>query len=193
MSKPFNVVAVSGSTSSPSRTLSIIQEFTQRLGKQTKINLHLIELSKIGRELGASFTPNELPDYIQRDINAIEKADLLIVATPVYKASFTGLFKHLFDFVHFDALIDVPVVLAATGGSERHSLVIDHQLRPLFAFFKAHSLPIGLYATESDFVNYKLVNKDLDTRIDLAVEKIIPSLRHRDFESIEHFAQLAAV
>ena len=60
----------------------------------------------------------------------IESADALIVATPVYRGSYTGLFKHLFDLVDHEALIGTPVLLAATGGSDRHSLVIDHQFGP---------------------------------------------------------------
>ena len=76
---------------------------------------------------------------------------LLIVGTPVYRASFTGLFKHFFDFVEQTALVDVPVLLAAQGGSERHALVLEHQLRPLFSFFQAQTLPIGVYATDKDF------------------------------------------
>ena len=81
---------------------------------------------------------------------------MLVVATPVFRGSYTGLFKHFFDFVHQDALIDKPVLLAATGGSERHALVIDHQLRPLFSFFQARTLPLGIYATDKDFVDYRL-------------------------------------
>jgi MsuE subfamily FMN reductase len=67
---------------------------------------------------------------------AVEAADALIVGTPVYRASFTGLFKHFFDFVEQTALVDVPVLLAASGGSDRHALVLEHQLRPLFSFSK---------------------------------------------------------
>jgi FMN reductase len=74
---------------------------------------------------------------------AVEAADALIVGTPVYRASFTGLFKHFFDFVEQTALVDVPVLLAASGGSDRHALVLEHQLRPLFSFFQAQTLPIG--------------------------------------------------
>ena len=74
----------------------------------------------------------------------IESATLLIVASPVYRASFTGLFKHVFDFVGQYSLIDKPVLLAATGGSDRHALIIEHQFRPLFSFFQALTLPIGV-------------------------------------------------
>jgi FMN reductase len=95
----------------------------------------------------------------------------------VYRASYTGLFKHLFDLVRHDALVDVPVLLAATGGSERHALVIDHQLRPLFSFFQARTLPIGVYASESDFDQYQIASAALRERIALAVDRAVPQLR----------------
>ena len=84
-------------------------------------------------------------------LSAIEDADVLVAASPVYKASYTGLFKHLFDLLDPKALEGRHVLLAATGGSDRHALVIEHQLRPLFAFFGAHILPISLYAVNGDF------------------------------------------
>src|SRR5450830_403700 len=182
MSKKLKVTAVSGSPSRPSRTLAVIEDLTHRLGKHLPIELHLIELATIGTSLGAAGSRADLPAHIQNDINAIEAADLLIVATPVYRGSYTGLFKHLFDLVHHEALVDVPVLLAATGGSERHALIIDHELRPLFSFFQALTLPIGIYGTEADFVNYKVTNESLSARIDLAVERALPFLKHRDIE-----------
>ncbi|MGE8641740.1 MAG: NAD(P)H-dependent oxidoreductase, partial [Achromobacter sp.] len=96
------------------------------------------------------------------------------VTTPVYRGSYTGLFKHFFDFIHQDALIDKPVLLAATGGSERHALMIDHQLRPLFSFFQARTLPLGVYATDKDFADYRLQDEALIERARLAVERALP-------------------
>jgi FMN reductase len=71
-------------------------------------------------------------------------------------------------------LIDTPVLLAATGGSERHALVLDHQLRPLFSFFQALTLPIGVYATEADFTDYQITSEALKGRIRLAAERAAP-------------------
>jgi FMN reductase len=76
-------------------------------------------------------------------------------------------------------LFDVPVLLAATGGSDRHALIIDHQLRPLFSFFQALTLPVGVYGTEADFTDYKVTSKALDERIDLAVARALPFLKPR--------------
>ncbi|ROH84473.1 FMN reductase [Pseudomethylobacillus aquaticus] len=182
MSKKLNVVAVSGSTSRPSRTLSLVEEIAQRLGKHLPIELTLIELGELGPDLGASLTHDSIKPSVHKAINAIENTDFLIFATPVYRGSYTGLLKHLFDLVHYESLIDVPVLLAATGGSHRHSLVIEHQLRPLFSFFQSVTLPVGVYATESDFTQYKVSNELLDQRINLAVERALPLLKHRDLQ-----------
>lgn len=75
----------------------------------------------------------------------LETADLLIVGTPVYKGSYTGLLKHLIDLLDYRALAGVPVGLIATGGSDRHALVVEHYLRPLFGFFTARTLPTGVF------------------------------------------------
>jgi FMN reductase len=115
---------------------------------------------------------------VREAIQAVEQADLLIVASPVYRASYTGLFKHFFDFVHHEALFDLPVLLAATGGSERHALVIEHQLRPLFSFFQAQTLPLGI-AAEADFTDYQVSDSALQARIRLAVERALPLISHR--------------
>jgi len=180
MRSTLKVVAVSANTQRPSRTLALVEEILVRLGAVLPIDVTLIELGQIGPKLAGTVTRSELPQDVQDDLNAIETADFLLVATPVYRASYTGLFKHLFDFVHHEALVDVPVLLAATGGSDRHALVIDHQLRPLFSFFQALTLPIGVYASEADFTNYQLSSPEVSERISLAVNRARPYLSHRD-------------
>jgi FMN reductase len=72
--------------------------------------------------------------------------------------------------------VDTPVLLAATGGSERHALVIDHQLRPLFSFLQAHTLPIGVYATPTDFEGERIHSVALQARIALATERAVGHL-----------------
>ena len=174
MSKKVKVVAVSGGLQRPSRTLTLVEALIDALGERASIETHLIELGEVGPKLAGVLYPNQLPAEVRKDIAAIESADFLIVASPVYRASFTGLFKHLFDFVDHNALNDVPVLLAATGGSERHALVLDHQLRPLFSFFQALTLPIGVYATEADFTDYQITSEPLKGRIRLAAERAAP-------------------
>ena len=174
MTRPLNVVAVSGSLQRPSKTLALVEHLLELIGDAVPVETRLIELGVVGPQLAGALDRSQLSAAAEADITAVEQADLLVVASPVYRASYTGLFKHFFDFVHADALVDVPVLLAATGGSERHALVIDHQLRPLFSFFQARTLPIGIYATDKDFVDYRITNEALRQRAALAVSRALP-------------------
>lgn len=175
--KPLNIVAVSGGLNHPSKTEALVQAILDELGEATPINVHFIKFSEIGSLLGGAIYRNQLPQRVQDDLAAVEAADALIVGTPVYRASFTGLFKHFFDFVEQTALVDVPVLLAASGGSDRHALVLEHQLRPLFSFFQAQTLPIGVYATDRDFTpEYTIHSELLRDRITLAVARALPIL-----------------
>lgn len=176
MSRTYKVVAVSGNVQSPSRTLALVEQLVNTLGDAVPIEVQVIEVGTLAPLIGSALSRTQLPAAAEASIQAIESADVLIVASPVYRGSYTGLFKHLFDFVDHEALIDVPVLLAATGGSERHSLVIDHQLRPLFSFFQARTLPIGVYATEQDFSHYEVSSAALLARIQLAIERAVPLL-----------------
>lgn len=171
MSKALKVVAFSAGTARPSKTLALTETLLAQLGEQLNISSSVIELSEIGRALGASLYRSEAPSEVEAALAAVESADLLIVATPVYRGSYTGHFKHFFDLIEQDALIDTPVLLAATGGSDRHALILDHQLRPLFSFLQALTLPIGVYASAADFDGYQITSHTLNNRIDLAVER----------------------
>ncbi len=176
MTRKLKVVAVSGSLQRPSRTLVLLDAQLAELGQNLLIDVHLIELGELGPQLAGALYRNQLPVSVEAHLAAIESADVLVVASPVYRASYTGLFKHLFDFVHHEALIDVPVLLAATGGSDRHALVIDHQLRPLFSFFQARTLPVGVYASERDFDGYTITDPALRERVALAIARALPLL-----------------
>ncbi len=176
MSRKFKVVAVSGSVQRPSRTLVLVEQLLAALAEVLPIDVHLITLEELAPAIGGTSYRDQLPGRVQAELAAVESADVLVVASPVYRGSYTGLFKHLFDLVHHEALIDVPVLLAATGGSDRHALVIDHQLRPLFSFFQARTLPLGVYASEQDFNGYDITSQALRDRIALAVTRALPLL-----------------
>lgn len=176
MSSYLKVVAVAGSVGNPSKTLVLVEQLLAKLSDAVPIQIRVIELGRIAPQLVGAVYRSQLPASVEEEIAAIESADVLVVASPVYRGSYTGLFKHLFDFVHQEALIDVPVLLAATGGSERHSLVIDHQLRPLFSFFQSRTLPVGVYASEADFSGYEICSGALRSRIALAIDKALPLL-----------------
>ena len=181
----ISIVAVSGSLHSPSKTTVLVREILEGFatalrsgaGNDLEVETHLIELSDIGREFSGALSRDDLSPIAEEALRRIESATLLIVASPVYRASFTGLFKHVFDFVGQYALIDKPVLLAATGGSDRHALIIEHQFRPLFSFFQAITLPIGVYASDTDFVDYRIDSQALRDRIDQAIGRGLPVVR----------------
>ena len=181
----ISIVAVSGSLHSPSKTTVLVHEILEGFatalrsgaGNDLEVETHLIELSDIGREFSGALSRDDLSPVAEDALRRIESATLLIVASPVYRASFTGLFKHVFDFVGQYALIDKPVLLAATGGSDRHALIIEHQFRPLFSFFQAITLPIGVYASDTDFVDYRIDSQALRDRIDQAIARGLPVVR----------------
>lgn len=174
MSTAFNIVAVSGGAWRPSRTLVLTEALISALGQHLDFNVKVIELGDIARPVGGALSRAELPIEVEAQLLAIEQADLLIVAAPVYRGSYPGQFKHLFDLIGQDALVDTPVLLAATGGSERHALVLDHQLRPLFSFLQALTLPIGVFASQAELADYRVSSDALAARIRLAAERAVP-------------------
>ena len=181
----ISIVAVSGSLHSPSKTTVLVHEILEGFatalrsgaGNDLEVETHLIELSDIGREFSGALSRDDLSPVAEDALRRIESATLLIVASPVYRASFTGLFKHVFDFVGQYSLRGTPVLLAATGGSDKHALIIEHQFRPLFSFFQAITLPIGVYASDTDFVDYRIDSQALRDRIDQAIARGLPVVR----------------
>jgi FMN reductase len=181
MSLPLRIVAVVGNSAERSRTKVLAQAITESLeaalAYHRPVQLQTLELHRLAPAIGHTSFSAELRADGQAALRAIETADLLVAATPVYKGSYTGLFKHLFDLVDPEALVGRPVLLAANGGSDRHALVVDHQLRPLFAFFRAFTVPSAVYAAEADFDGYAGIRSEaLKARIAEAVAQVLPLL-----------------
>ncbi|WP_211364253.1 NAD(P)H-dependent oxidoreductase [Propionivibrio limicola] len=172
----LNVAVLCGSLQRPSRTLVLCEALLAKIGEHRTIVPHVVEIAQIGRTLGACLKYDELPPEIVTHLSAVVSADILIAASPVYSATYTGMFKHFIDFVGMDALAGKPTLLAATGGSPLHGLMIDQLMRPLFAMKQALTLPIGVYATESDFTDYRITSPGLEKRIALAVDLALPFL-----------------
>ena len=172
--RPLRVVGISGSLQAPSRTTTLVREIVDEIGRRLPIEPTIIELATLGPALAGALRRDQVAPEAELALELIEGADLLVAASPVYRASFTGLFKHLFDFVGQYALVGKPVLVAATGGGERHALILEHQLRPLFGFFQALTLPVGVYASDSDFSEYELASTAVSARITQAVSRSLP-------------------
>jgi FMN reductase len=106
-------------------------------------------------------------------------ADALIVVTPVFSASYSGLFKSFFDVLEKDTLLDKPILLAATAGTARHSLVLEHALRPLFAYLRAVPVPTGVFAASDDW-GANSVEGPLRGRIERAATELARELERNE-------------
>ena len=171
MTRP-KIVGFAGSSSRPSRTRALVEALANAAARRAGGDVTLYDLNEVHPSLGATLDPASAPPDLAALIASITEADALIVGSPVYKGTYTGLFKHLFDLIEPKALKDKPVLLSATGGSERHALVLDHGLRPLFAFFSADIIATGVYATEADFTDYRPSSAPLLSRIDRAAVEL---------------------
>jgi FMN reductase len=169
----LSVVGAAGNIARPSRTAALVSAIAAQVAALSGSSTKLIELADLGPGLFPSFSSQGLKSFARGNlpqegrsaIEAIEAADALIVGTPTYKGSYSGAFKHLFDLVRPNALIGKPVLLSATGGTPLHGLVTEHQLRPLFGFFNALTLPTTIFALESDFQDYQIGRLELAARI----------------------------
>ncbi|MDH6182057.1 FMN reductase [Microbacteriaceae bacterium SG_E_30_P1] len=191
--RPLKVVAVCGSLQLPSKSQALLDAIVEELGEKLDITTTSISLTDLAPTLAGSLSRSTVGPQLETALREIESAELLVVVSPVYRAAFSGLFKHLFDLVDQRALEGTPVLLAATGGSERHSLILEHHLRPLFSFFQAVTLPLGVYGVESDFVDYRIASDSLRERVERVVERAVPLIRHIHPEVTERAEHPASV
>ncbi|MBA4864493.1 FMN reductase [Streptomyces sp. PSKA54] len=149
----MKLVVVSAGLSVPSSTRLLADRLAaatvERLPADT--DLQVVELRDLAVEIAHNFVTGFPGPALSRAIDAVTGADGLIVVTPVFTASYSGLFKSFFDVIHKDALDGKPVLIAATGGTPRHSLVLEHALRPLFAYLRAVVVPTAVYAASEDW------------------------------------------
>lgn len=174
----MSVVGVSGSLTTVSRTTTLVEAVATSIADQLQQGAALIHVADHGAALGGIVNPKDLPAEIGALYAQLLAADIVVVGTPVYKASYTGLLKHFFDLVDPRDFRNKLVVLAATGGSDQHALVIEHQLRPLFGFFGALTVPTGVYLKDSDFAKredggYSLNSPEALQRIEQAVAQAV--------------------
>lgn len=148
-----HLTVVSAGISQPSSTRLLADRLTtaavRALGPDVVVEV--VEVRDVAHDLTNAVLTGFASAELQVRLDAIVESDAVIVVTPVYAASFSGLFKMLIDVLPDDALRDTPVLLGATGGSARHSLAIDHGLRPLFAHLGALVSPVAVFAASEDW------------------------------------------
>ncbi|GAB7188395.1 FMN reductase [Kitasatospora sp. Ki12] len=152
----MRLVAVSAGLSAPSSTRLLTDRLTDTVREELAGRGHGTEVDVVELRALAVAVANHLvtgfpPPQLARAIEAVTGADGLVTVTPVFSASYSGLFKSFFDLIDPGALAGKPVLIGATGGTARHSLVLDHALRPLFAYLRTVVVPTGVYAASEDW------------------------------------------
>ncbi len=150
------IVVISGGLSETSATRRLADRLAAATSEalQTrgvKAEVTVIDLRERAHDItNATLTGFASPD-LQTDLDAVLAADGVIAATPIYSGSYTGLFKSFVDLLGQAAFDGTPVLLAATAGTARHSLALDHALRPLFSYLRALTVPTGVFAASEDW------------------------------------------
>ncbi|MER5306817.1 FMN reductase [Streptomyces sp. NPDC002773] len=152
----LKLVAVSAGLSSPSSTRLLTDRLVQaaryRLAEQEyAVDVQVVELRDLAVDIAKNLVTGFPSEKLEDAIDAVTGADGVIAVTPVFTASYSGLFKSFFDLIDPAALTGTPVLVGATGGTARHSLVLDHALRPLFAYLRALVAPTAVYAASEDW------------------------------------------
>ena len=175
--EPKRLAVVSAGTGDPSSTRQLTDRVAHKTlarlrGAGTAASSSVIELGPLAVDIARATTAGFPNQQLQAAIDRLAAADAIIAATPVYKAGMSGLFKSFIDVLDNDLLVAKPVLLAATGGSARHALVIDDQMRPLFAYLRALTLPTSIYAAPEDWGA-----SELGERIERAATELTVLLR----------------
>lgn len=154
--EPFALVVVSAGTSDPSSTRLLADRVASRVtaiaGERGRaVTTTAIDLRELATDITSALTSQLVGPRLTKAIDALADADGVIATTPVYQAGASGLFTSFFQVLDDDLLIARPVILAATAGTARHALVIDEQMRGLFAYLRAMPVPTSLFAAGEDW------------------------------------------
>ncbi len=154
--EPAGLVVVSAGISDPSSTRLLADRITQKSldllhEAGTQASADVVELGPLAVDIARATVSGFPGEQLRAVIARLASADAVIASTPVYKAGISGLFKSFVDLLDDDLLVAKPVLLAATAGSSRHALVIDDQMRPLFAYLRALTLPTSVFAAPEDW------------------------------------------
>jgi len=180
----LRVVVVNGSPNRESKTMGLVDVVLQALGEVVPYEASQVDVYRLGPGFNGAVERGDVTPEVEGALRRTEQAGLLVAATPVFRGSYPGLFKHFFDLIDQYALANKLVLLAATGGSDHHALVLEHALRPLFGFFQAMTVPVAIFASGGDFDGTLLLNPRVHGRIHMALADVADLLRARAGEHV---------
>ena len=197
------VAVVTAGLSQPSSTRLLADRLadavTAQLAERGEDTLvEVVELRTLAHALADNLLTGFPTGELEAAVRTVAEADALVAVTPVFTASYSGLFKTFFDVLDKDALTGKPTLVAATAGTARHSLVLDHALRPLFSYLHAVVVPTGVFAATEDFGSTAAGR--LQERVERAAAELSslvsgsaprPAVRPMDpFEDVQPFEEL---
>jgi FMN reductase len=172
--QPLRLVVVSAGNSDPSSTRMLadraaarVVEVAQRRGLE--VTTSVIDLRELANEITTAMLSQLVGPKLRAAVDALNGADGIVASTPVYKAGASGLFTSFFQVLDNDLLIAKPVILAATAGTARHALVVDDQLRTLFAYLRTTVVATSLFAAPEDWSDPTLDGRVRRAALELVV------------------------
>ncbi len=177
MSSTRTLAVVSAGLSNPSSTRLLADRMTAAAVDALRergitATVEVVELREHARDLADNLLTG-FPNAALRDaVDTVVGADGLIAVTPIFSASYSGLFKTFFDVLDKDALAGKPVLLGATAGTARHSLALEHAVRPLFSYLRAVTVPTAVFAATEDWAGAGGIDRALAGRIERAAGEL---------------------
>ena len=192
--EPFRLAVVSAGVGDPSSTSLLADRTAERAAALARARGHavtvsVIQLREIAADISTALVSQLVTPKLQKAITVLGEADGIIAAAPVYKAAPSGLFTSFFHVLDNDLLIARPVVLAATAGTARHALVVDDQMRPLFAYLRAMTVPTSLFAAPEDWSDPGLgerINRAATELVVLMESGVSRKIKEESWHSYQH-------
>jgi FMN reductase len=195
----IRIAVISAGLGQPSSTRLLgerLAEATVRQLPDVDVDVEVVELREYARELANSLVTGFPSRHLSEVVDRVIAADALIAVTPIFSASYSGLFKMFFDVLQPESLAGKPVLIAATAGTARHSLALEYALRPLFAYLRTVVVPTAVFAATEDWAG---AGGALAERVDRAAGELAALLTPRAAapvadpgEAVTPFAELLA-
>ncbi|MFG2824961.1 FMN reductase [Kitasatospora sp. NPDC048365] len=180
----LKLAVVTAGLSVPSSTRLLADRLSDAVARELRdggreVEVTVVELRDLARDIADNLVTGFPGPALRRAVEAVERADGVIAVSPIFSASYSGLFKSFVDVLDRDALTGTPVLIAATGGTARHSLALEHAMRPLFAYLRSVVAPTAVYAASEDWGSAGTADGGLAARIARAAGELAELMAHR--------------
>lgn len=178
------IAVVSAGLSNPSSTRMLADKLatatlSELASREITASVDTFELREYAHDITNNLLTGFAPPALESMINTVVSADALIVVTPIFSTSYSGLFKSFIDVLDPDSLTGMPVLIGANAGTARHSLAIDYAIRPLFTYLRSEAVPTGVFAASADWGAQADEVKPLSARIERGARELADAIERR--------------